>query len=610
MSNNRSLPVVLTLTTVSASILIYKAFKGGSGTKKNDDGRESTITSLLEEEEPNNVNNNNVTNSEEGTTDDTTAVITEETTQEEDAITANDDGVDSIAKNSSSQVMEIIVQPAAAAETEQAAAIIEAAENESVTHANRENITSIVMNKDEGIKPPQLVDNDDGDGVVPPSEETYDGSASTNEAIIPNESQEENIVTTEELNKIEVPVATVANVSTTTSTASIDITSPSIINPTNAPSTPTSRTFKKVSTPKQTTNTATTKPPDEGADYNQLKNFWKSQEEQCGYKVPEKNVVVGSGGGSKTIAVDKNVQKSVVKDDFLGNEVQTNANDFVVGMDDEEEEEANTEEPEIEDKDVESKKQPAGDDEADIGEQPKIDVEMNTAAPNSIGEEVVESTAVKEDKVEAEAIEAVANDADDEVVDTVEKVGPSLSLASKEDDDDVACQPSIENSQEGDKDDDDKDDEEEDEDPQLIVPSASNSDDSGSNTTRSSSPNDEGYVKIVRSPCGEAMSESEFLSSPLKEASEVQAAGLESSTEGEALVSFDEVMGQSSTPLQDAEVQEGETSEVEVLEKNDDLIGDATVDVISNEATTESKSKSGGSKPQQKNNNRNKGKKK
>jgi hypothetical protein len=84
---------------------------------------------------------------------------------------------------------------------------------------------------------------------------------------------------------------------------------------------------------------------------------------------------------------------------------------------------------------------------------------------------------------------------------------------------DDACQSNTENTQEA---------KEEEEDSQLIIPAVSSSSDSssssssgggdggssdndGENTTQSESSNEDGYVKIVRTPCGEPMSESELL---------------------------------------------------------------------------------------------------
>jgi hypothetical protein len=154
-----------------------------------------------------------------------------------------------------------------------------------------------------------------------------------------------------------------------------------------------------------------------------------------------------------------------------------------------------------------------------------------------------------EDIIAAVEVVNTATKSDDENLNTtaegVEILSTATAFASgKEEVDSGACQSNPGKSQE----------EEEEEDSQLIIPSASSSssDSSGGsgNTARSNSPNEEGYVKIVRSLCGEPMSESQFFSTEeeAKETEEEEAV-VKSATGGETqIVGNDEVIAEQPAP--------------------------------------------------------------
>ncbi len=221
----------------------------------------------------------------------------------------------------------------------------------------------------------------------------------------------------------------------------------------------------------------------------------------------------------------------------------------------------------------------------------------------------------------------------------------TLALASEEEvdskkkDDDDEYETNTKSTQE-----EEEEEEEEGDDSQLIVPAANSSSSDGSSggsggssssdidstAARSNSPNDEDYVKIVRTACGEPMSESEFLSisPPIMVTDEEEEAKEEEEEEEvttmvkSAIIEEEETTQQpqdvKTTHNDDTNEKEEELTRKEENEQDDDEIRStdgakaAADDGSNNEATmtTEGKSSNAGGGGKQKNNNKKKKKKK
>jgi hypothetical protein len=299
--------------------------------------------------------------------------------------------------------------------------------------------------------------------------------------------------------------------------------------------TPPKSSLKKTTTSSRSNNRNSdeeTLTPKEGADYKELKTYWKNQSTKHKFKAPEKSdaaIRVGSvSSASASTTMTTNSASCVDASLSLVNKTSGGG----VRDDDAtaEEEEGQKKSTEINDKETCStlQHQPSKEDEdKDMGIDAEAEDAVESAAALPLGEkededeedvkkptdEIQQQASYKKDE-ETTTIEEGVDRAFDEGLNTVGAMTEekeAQTMTSNKDDtknDREAPQSRPETTQQ------EVGVEEEGEDPQLIILAGSGSDTSGSGegASRSDTSNEEGYVKIVRSPQGVPMSESEFLS--------------------------------------------------------------------------------------------------
>mmetsp|Transcript_5734 Transcript_5734/g.12181 ORF Transcript_5734/g.12181 Transcript_5734/m.12181 type:complete len:631 (-) Transcript_5734:34-1926(-) len=630
MASNSRLSVVLALTTVSASFLLYKLISSNNSHKTRDEDSNDVVVQVETSRSGSEGQSNSSKNDDAKEGDDVAIII-----KDGDAdFTPNDETCATI-------IIEEDVPEADAAAT---IAV------EDSTASNNDDIP-IDEKETTDVEEPPIISlsqlSDDNNGVIPSP--TTDPSIATTSAISNvNTSHHDN----DDIAKEAQPQKDVGTIIST-----------KVVIAQNPP-------------PQSTISVAAAETlPSPPKDYNQIKHYWKTQEEQHGFKAPQSKSpsVVGlsslGGGNSKSsrssgslsdttsasggsggekmnslnndVAMNKeevgvlpvvadtipSVAAAVKKEEIAtaveeGNEKEVDITTVVaeqLNEDDKEKEEV----ADVVVNDVEADAVEDDNVVADNVEEDDAVEDDNVAASTTDSSSQVVVAKEEEEDVEKPTVEIEQVSAKDEIediiataveksndenlnttVEGVEILSTATALASGKEEvnstnnDDDACQSNPRNTQE---------EEEEEEDSQLIVPSASSSDSSGGSddidSGRSNSPNEEGYVKIVRSPCGEPMSESQFLSTEEEAKETEEEAVVKSATPGgeTQIVGNDEAIGEAQ-PSQDKKSED----EPELLPPADE----ANANTSSNDATTEVKQRAQKKNNRKKKRKGNKGKKK
>lgn len=392
------------------------------------------------------------------------------------------------------------------------------------------------------------------------------------------------------------------------------------------------KSLKSSSISKTGSNNDEDEAPKEGANYNEISKYWKSQSTKNTFKAPEKSdaairvgsVASSSGSSSNTSGITATVTDDA--DVHVSEDVEeSNAEKSPETTQGSEKEEVAALTPE----------QPS----TEAGREEKYEEGGKVAKAEEVG--TAESTLGHSTQAKREE-----QGGEEKVTETIERQSPEEKIAepqektSEETNKTVAgvdqsmLQDTVENfktvvdettigvedkakPEELEGEEAQKEEKDEEEDSQLIVPAASDSGsdssggDSNTNTSRSGSPSEDGYVKIVRNTLGVPMSESELLSTPVvvtdkKETHEETKADVEEEggrDGGKDNVTAATVTGQP----QDVKEQEGNekvNEEKDGLEKEQDEqqvvdnadVGDVNLDgtmEASNQAT-KTEEKSGG----------------